>query len=185
MSGGCVPGRIYRHRAIDVLFWISVAGAIVMLVSLTVGWNDHSLVLGIISFVVMAYVVFTECRAALAQARVDKAEIKNAHALVRQCQATVGGIERALMDTDFDRVHVLLDQLYGRVGLFLTKYGRYMQPKAADIMWEMENSIADARFLQEAELLQFIVMMRELLGDMKGKILDVDDRTLQALRNKR
>lgn len=186
MTSEGAPEHVCRYRASDVLFWISVAGVIILFISLTVGWNDHSLVLGIVSFFVMAYVIFTSGRSALAQARVDSAEIKNTHALVRQCRATVNGIDRALRDPDFDLVRVLLGQLYGRVGVVLTKYGRYMQPEAADIVWEMENAIADIRSkpLQEAELLQFITMAHERLIDMKGKILYVDDRTLGALGNK-
>jgi len=176
-------GRACRSRVIDVAFWLTVPFVIATIITHTVGWQDLSLVLGIISFLVLAYVVFTACRAAFARARRDRAEIKNAHSLTRQCMELVDMIEQALSIPDPERVYSLLDQFYGRVGLFLTKYGQYMLPEAADIVWEMENSIAGARFLKEGDLLLFMSMMRESLETMQGKILDADDRTLHALRN--
>lgn len=184
MSSPGYAGQACRSRVLDVIAWVTLSFAIALVITLTVGWSDISLVLGVISFLVLVYVVFTACRAALARARRDKAEIENAHSLLRQCMALVDMIEQALGMLDRERVNVMLDQLYGRVGLFLTKYGQYMRPEAADIVWEMENSIADAKFRKQDDLLLFTSLMRESLGSVQSKILDVDDRTLHALRSK-
>ncbi|MDD9825373.1 MAG: hypothetical protein OXU86_01125 [Thaumarchaeota archaeon] len=184
MASASAPRRAGGHRGVTVAFWIVVPSVIILAVSLVKKWDDGSFVLSLISFLVLVYAVFTACKANLAQARRDKSEIKNAHALIRQCRATLKGIDIALRDMEFERAYLLLDQLHGRVGLFLTKYGSYMQPEAADIVWEMENSITSAKTPQGGDHRLFIDMMRESLDAMQENILDVDDPAVRDPRSK-
>lgn len=178
-------GRACHSRALDVIFWITVASVVAIGLSLTGQLDGEPGALGVISFLVLAYVTFTACRASFAQARVDEAEIDNAHALIRQCLATVGMVDLALRIPDRERASALLDHLYGRVGLLVTQYGRYMRPEAADIVWEMENSIVNARFLRDGDLRPFVGLLRGRLYALQASVLDRDDYTLRALRGKK
>lgn len=171
--------------ALDVIFWLAVASVVALGLSLTGQLDDDPGALGVISFLVLAYVTFTACRASFAQARVDEAEICSAHALIRQCWATVGMIDLALRVPDLERMRALADHLYGRVGLLVTQYGRYMRPEAADIVWEMENSIVNARFLRDKDLRKFIVFLYGRLDALRANVLDRDDYALRALRGKK
>ena len=173
------------NRFINVTFWIVVAGVIIIGMSLTGQWDDGSGALGIISFLVLVYVIFTACKASFAQARIDEAGIRHAHALISQCGSTVSMIDQALREPDFERAHRLLDHLYARVGLFVTQYDLYMKPGAPDVVWDMENSIVDARFLPSKVHRQCIAMLRKRLDELRANVRDVNDPTLGALRNRK
>lgn len=179
------PYRVHRHRGTSAFFLASVVGAVVLYVSLVDGWSDGSFVLSLVSFLIIAYVIFTAFKSTAAQARRDKNEIQNAYALIRRCRATVDMIDRSLRDMDFELTHRLLEQLYGRVGLFVTQYGRHMHPDAADIVWEIENSVIKARYLRGRELRELIDLLRDRLSALHSCVLDVDDPILRDVRNKK
>jgi len=185
MSSGGFALRACESKFVTAVFWVTVAGSTAAGLYLTGKWDDGSAVLSVISFLVLVYVVFTACKSTVAQARMDREEIGNAYALIRRCRATVVMIDQALRDADLEKVRTLLDHLYGKVGLLVTQYGRYMLPEAADIVWDVEYSIVDAGFLQHGDLRQFVALMHERLDELHASVRDVDDSTLSALRNKK
>ncbi|MDD9809188.1 MAG: hypothetical protein OXU25_05075 [Thaumarchaeota archaeon] len=177
--------RVHRHRGTNAFSFAAAVGVIAIYVSLVHGWDDASFVLGLVSFLIIAYVIFTAFKAAAAQARRDRNEIHNAYALIRRCRATIGMIGRYLRARDREMMHRLLDQLYDRVGLFVTQYGRYMHPDAADIVWEMENSLIKARGLHGEDLQRLMALLRARLADLHSCVLDVDDPLLRDVRNRK
>ncbi|MDD9808460.1 MAG: MARVEL domain-containing protein [Thaumarchaeota archaeon] len=179
------PYHVHRHRGTSAFFFVAAVGAIILYVSLVHGWDNASFVLSLVSFLIIAYVIFTAFKAAMAQARRDRNEIQNAYALIRRCKATIKTIDRYLRVPDFELTYRLLDQLYDRVGLFVTQYGRYMHPDAADIVWEIENSVIKARRLQEGDLRRLMALLLERLAALHSCVLDADDPMLRDVRNRK
>lgn len=178
------PRASLHHPEAVPLFWASAAGMVAFGLWIPGLLGDAPFVLGFLQLLVMAYVVFAATKAALAKKREDRNRILGAHALVKHCKRTLGMVDRAVRDMGGpDRVNPLLDKLYGRLDAILAQYGSYLEPGAADIVWDAENSIMDAMSSQERSPRVLVMQLEDALAEIGALVLDVDSPDLRHRRN--
>lgn len=172
------------NPAIGVIFWVSVAGIVLFGLWIPGLLHDTPFVLGFLQLLIMVYVIFTAIRAALAKKGEDRDRINEVHALVKHCRRTLGMVDLAVKGTGgIGRAGPLLDRLYGRLDTILVQYRRYLEPGAADVIWDAENSIMDAMASQERDLGVLVRQLADALEEIDAMVLDVDSPSLRHRRN--
>lgn len=185
MSGLPSPRPDPPHPALGVLLWVIAAGVVTFGLWIPGLLYDTPFVLGALQLLIMAYVVFVAIRASLAQKREDRDRINDAHALVKHCGRILRMVDRAVRDMEgIDRTGPLLDRLYDRLDTILVQYRRYLEPGAADVIWDAENSIMDAMASGDRSLRVLVRQLADSLGDIDSMVLDVDSPALRHRRNR-
>lgn len=142
-------------------------------------------VLSLPPFAFMLLVLIRAYRASVAQRLEDASEIAYARSLVRQCLGSLEIAARLLSGLSGDsRVGLALDNISSKIGLFVPRYGRYLDDDAVWAAMEAENLVFRTGISGREGIEDSLRAIGSLVRLVDRGIVGVDHRRLKYRRDR-
>lgn len=142
-------------------------------------------VLSLPPFAFMLLVLIRAYRASVAQRLEDASEIARAHSLARQCLGSLETVARLLPGLSGDgRVGLALGSISSKVGLLVTRYGRYLDEDAVWAAMEAESIVLMTALSGREGIEGRLLAVARLVRIVDRGIVGVDHRRLKYPRDR-
>ena len=170
------PGAwLIRHRRADLyvpaaFFALGTIGLLALNAA-----SAPNIGIGLPPLAFMLFVAIRAYRANAARRREVAAELDGARYMARQCMIYLDLLETSVSGPPGDnQARLAMARLSSGIGLFITRYRRYLDERAVDAAMEVERLVLNAEFDPDNGIANVHAISIQL-GILGGGILDIDD----------
>ncbi|MDD9826717.1 MAG: hypothetical protein OXU86_08130 [Thaumarchaeota archaeon] len=183
------PGRRVRPGSSEAIEWAVYLGGAAAALGLTNVLDLPTILVGLPPLFFIAYVMRKSHRARRARRAEEAGEISNALHSADRCDAALDLLEEIVGRPGDTRERLALDRLSDGVGVFVSRYRRYLDDEAIRSALEAEGTVLRAELgAEHGELPRidsaWIDSMRFHIAEIREGVLDVDHPNIRDMRDR-
>jgi len=157
-------------------------GAVSVIVVVTGAWDAMTRLAGVMAALFIVYGLLAARTSERVRRTEDEEAINDASELAGQCVEIVGMIARLVAASREGEVPRALEHLSAKTSLLVTRYRKYLDPRAARVAIETEKMVVRAHVNGVPDMRRFLRSLTPRVRRISGGIREIDDPFLHRSR---